>query len=324
MVARPTINALDRVFTAAISTHGVGIVNAYPSGCGYCVSKLAFSLDRPAKRKQYSFMQKNSVVSSAKTFSAAFLALIFSAQISSAQWIAYDFSPYAAYRTSYGLTTNANSTSTTILTNGWPTNWNNFTNRGVLVVQFSTNTNTPNVMTCLTPLIYLFSTNTNILTTNNYQTNTPQLALTNTNATGANSFSNICYISRANFSRNIYMVGQYSLVVTNAGTNVGTNTVGTFNSPCLGYTTNTIGTNGVPAGTNYYPAILQLKISSLNGSNAATSFNQQLSLPLTLNTTLTKIINTNTNFGSAALTNPGVMYSNVVNCIRSNSTYINP
>jgi hypothetical protein len=255
---------------------------------------------------------------------AFFFCFLSWAQISSAQWIAYDFSPYAAYRTSYGLTTNSNSTSTTILTNGWPTNWNNFSNRGVLVVQFSTNTNTPNVMTCLTPLVYLFSTNTNILTTNNYQTNTPQLTLTNTNATGANSFSNVCYISRANFSRNIYMAGQYSLVITNAGTNVGTNTVGTFFTPCLGYTTSNIGTNGVPAGTNYYPAIIQLKISSLNGSNAATSFNQQLSLPLTLNTTLTKIINTNTNFGSAALTNPGVMYTNVIKCIRSNSTYINP
>jgi hypothetical protein len=179
-------------------------------------------------------------------------------------------------------------------------------------------------MTCLTPLVYLFSTNTNILTTNNYQTNTPQLALTNTNATGANSFSNVCYISRANFSRNIYMAGQYSLVTTNAGTNVGTNSVGTFNSPCSAYTTNNIGTNGVPTGTNYYPAILQLKISSINGSNAASSFNQQLVLPLTINTALTKIINTNAAFGSAALTNTNVMYTNLVKCIRSNSTYINP
>jgi len=317
------MNALDKVATTVIPTHGVGIVNAYPSGCGKCVSKLAFSLDLPVKSKQSTPMQKI-IISSAPKVAAAFLALIFSAQISSAQWIAYDFSPYAAYRTSYGLTTNTNSTSTTILTNGWPTNWNNFSNRGVLVVQFSTNTNTPNVMTCLAPLVYLLSTNsTNILTTNNYQTNTPQLTLTNTNATGANSFSNVCYISRANFSRNIYMAGQYSLGTTNAGTNVGTNTVGTFFTPCSGYTTSNIGTNGVPAGTNYYPAILQLKISSLNGSNAATSFNQQLALPLTLNTTLTKIINTNTNFGSAALTNPLVMYSNVIKCIRSNSTYTN-
>ena len=254
----------------------------------------------------------------------SFFLSAFWSETASAQWIAYNFTPQAAYRASYGLTTNSNSTSATILTNGWPTNWNNSTNRGVLVVQFSTNTNTPNVMTCLAPLIYTFSSSTSTLTTNNYQTNTPQIALTNTNATGANSFSNVCYISRANFSRNVYMAGQYSLVTTNAGTNVGTNTVGTFNSPCSGYTTNTIGTNGVPTGTNYYPAILQLKISSINGSNAATSFNQQLVLPLTLNTTLTKIMNTNTNFGSAALINSGVMYSNVINCIRSNSTYINP
>ena len=267
-----------------------------------------------------------------QTFKASFTQLVmtsfflsaFWSETASAQWIAYNFTPQAAYLASYGLTTNSNSTSATILTNGWPTNWNNSTNRGVLVVQFSTNTNTPNVMTCLAPLIYTFSSSTSTLTTNNYQTNTPQIALTNTNATGANSFSNVCYISRANFSRNVYMAGQYSLVTTNAGTNVGTNTVGTFNSPCSGYTTNTIGTNGVPTGTNYYPAILQLKISSINGSNAATSFNQQLVLPLTLNTTLTKIMNTNTNFGSAALINSGVMYSNVINCIRSNSTYINP
>ena len=322
MVAQTAMNALDKVATTVIPTHGVGIVNAYPSGCGKCVSKLAFSLDRSSKSKESPPMQKI-VISSAPKIAAAFLALIFSAQISSAQWIAYNFTPQAAYRASYGLSTNTNSTSTTILTNGWPTNWNNSTNRGVLLVQFSTNTNTPNVMTCLTPLVYLFSTNTNILTTNNYQTNTPQLVLTNTNATGANSFSNVCYISRANFSRNIYMAGQYSLVTTNAGTNVGTNTVGTFFTPCSAYTTSNIGTNGVPAGTNYYPAILQLKISSINGSNTASSFNQQLVLPLTINTALTKIINTNTNFGSAALTNPGVMYSNVINCIRSNSTYTN-
>jgi hypothetical protein len=317
------MNALDTVVTNVIPTHGVGTVNAYHSGCGKCVSKLAFSLDRPANSKQALFMQINTELLTPK-FAAAFLVLILSAQISSAQWIAYNFTPQAAYLASYGLTTNSNSTSATILTNGWPTNWNNSTNRGVLVVQFSTNTNTPNVMTCLTPLIYLFSTNTNILTTNNYQTNTPQIALTNTNATGANSFSNVCYISRANFSRNIYMAGQYSLVTTNAGTNVGTNTVGTFFTPCSGYTTSNIGTNGVPAGTNYYPAILQLRISSINGSNAASSFNQQLVLPLTINTALTQIINTNAAFGSAALTNTNVMYTNLVKCIRSNNTYTNP
>jgi hypothetical protein len=245
------------------------------------------------------------------------------AQLSSAQWIAYNFSPQAAYQASYGLTTNTNSISATIVTNGWPTNWNNSTNRGILAVQFSTNTNTPNVMTCLDPLIYLYRNSTNTLSTNNY-TNIPQITLINNSNTGANSYSNACYIARANFSRNVYMSGQYSLIVTNVGTNVGTNTVGTFNSPCTGYTTTTIGTNGVPIGTNFYPSILQLKISSINGSNAASSFNQQLVLPLTINTALTKIINTNATFGSAALTDTNVMYNNLVNCIRSNSTYINP
>jgi hypothetical protein len=264
----------------------------------------------------------------------AFFALISWTQISSAQWIVYNFSPQAAYQASYGLTTNTSSSSTSILTSGWPTNWNNATNRGILAVQFSTNTNTPNVMTCLQPLIYTYSTNTNTLTTNNY-TNAPQIALTNTNATGTGSFSNACYILRANFTNSVYMAGQYSLVLTNA--NVGTNTVGTFNSICVGYTTSNIGTNGVPTnGTvfstngsnNFYPAILQLRISSISGTNTSTSgatvLNQQLVLPLSINTALTKIVNTNTNFGSNALVfTSNVMYSNLVRCIRSNSTYTN-
>jgi hypothetical protein len=264
----------------------------------------------------------------------AFFALILCTQISSAQWIVYNFSPQAAYQASYGLTTNTNSSSTSILTNGWPTNWNNSTNRGILAVQFSTNTNSPNVMTCLQPLIYTYSTSTNPLTTNNY-TIAPQIGLTNTNATGVGSFSNACYILRANFTNSIYMAGQYSLVLTNA--NVGTNTVGTFNSICVGYTTSNIGTNGVPTnGTvfstngsnNFYPAILQFKISSISGTNTSTNgatvLNQQLVLPLSINTALTKIVNTNTNFGSSALTfTSNVMYSNLVKCIRSNSTYTN-
>jgi hypothetical protein len=264
----------------------------------------------------------------------AFFALISWTQISSAQWIVYNFSPQAAYQASYGLTTNTSSSSTSILTSGWPTNWNNATNRGILAVQFSTNTNTPNVMTCLQPLIYTYSTNTNTLTTNNY-TNAPQIALTNTNATGTGSFSNACYILRANFTNSVYMAGQYSLVLTNA--NVGTNTVGTFNSICVGYSTSSIGTNGVPTnGTvfsttgsnNFYPAILQLKISSISGTNTSTNgavvLNQQLVLPLSINTALTKIVNTGTNFGSNALVfTSNVMYSNLVKCIRSNSTYTN-
>ena len=276
----------------------------------------------------------NTQGSFAKFFIPTF-AFLFWTQITSAQWIIYNFSPQAAYQASYGLTTNTNSSSTTILTNGWPTNWNNSTNRGILAVQFSTNTNNNNVMTCLQPLIYTFSTNTNILSTSNYQTNVPQIALTNTNVTGSNSFSNTCYILRANFTNSVYMAGQYSLALTNAGTNVGTNTVGTFNSICVGYTTTNIGTNGVPTNatvfstngsTNFYPAILQLRISSISGTNTSTNaavvLNQQLVLPLTINTNLTRIVNTNTNF-STALTNTNVMYTNLVKCIRSNSTYTN-
>ena len=272
------------------------------------------------------------------SIAVAFFTLVFSTQISSAQWIIYNFTPQAAYQASYGLTTNTNSTSTTILTNGWPTNWNSSTtnNRGILAVRFSTNTNTPNVMTCLPPLIYTYSTNTNTLGTNNY-TNTPQIALTNTNVTGASSFSNACYILRAFFTNSVYMAGQYSLVVTNTGTNVGTNTVGTFNSICVGYTTSNIGTNGISNtptvfstnGSNFfYPAILQLKISSISGTNTSTNgavvSNQQLVLPLTINTALTRIVNTNTNFGTNGTPIPtNNIYTNLVKCILSNSTYTN-
>jgi hypothetical protein len=269
----------------------------------------------------------------------SFFLSAFWSETASAQWIVYNFSPQAAYQASYGLRSGTSSTSSSILTNGWPTNWSNSTtnNRGILAVRFSTNTNTPNVMTCLHPLIYTYSTNTNTLTTNNY-TNSPQISLTNTNVTGVNSFSNACYILRANFASSVYMAGQYSLVVTNAGTNVGTNTAGTFNSFCAAYTTNTIGTNGVPIGvnagtnligTNYYPAILQLKISSISGTNTSTNgaavLNQQLVLPLSINTTLTKSLNTSTNSSltsnNIGLTNTGNVYTNLPNFIRSNSTY---
>ena len=263
-----------------------------------------------------------------------FCALILCTQISSAQWIMYNFSPQAAYQASYGLTTNTTNSSIMIQTNGWPTSWNNATNRGILAVQFSTNTNSPNVMTCLPPLIYTYSTNTSTLTTNNY-TNLPQITLTNTNVTGVGSFSNACYVLRAFFTNSIYMAGQYSLVLTNA--NVGTNTVGTFNSICVGYTTSTIGTNGVPTnntvfstnGTNnFYPAILQLRISSISGTNTSTNSavftNQQLVLPLSINTALTRIVNTNTNFGTNGTPIPtNNIYTNLVKCIRSNSTYTN-
>ncbi len=262
-----------------------------------------------------------------KTTTALF-ALIFWTQISSAQWIVYNFSPQAAYQASYGLTTNTNSSSTSILTYGWSTSWSNSTtnNRGVLAVQFSTNTTNNNVMTCLPPLIYTYTNVASNLSTANY-TNLPQIALTNTNVTGSNSFSNACYILRANFTNSVYMAGQYSLVLTNAGTNVGTNTVGTFNSICVGYTTNNIGTNGVPTGTNYYPAILQLKISSISGTNVTNVLNQQLVLPLSINTALTKLLNTSTNTNltnaNIGLTNTSAVATNLVNFIRSNSTYTN-
>jgi hypothetical protein len=137
----------------------------------------------------------------------AFFTLILCTQISSAQWIVYNFSPKAAYQASYGLTTNTTNSSTLIQTNGWPTNWNNATNRGILAVQFSTNTNSPNVMTCLPPLIYTYTNVASNLTTANY-TNISQIALTNTNVTGSNSFSNACYILRANFTNSVYMAGQ--------------------------------------------------------------------------------------------------------------------
>jgi len=268
----------------------------------------------------------------------AFFALIFCTQISSAQWIVYNFSPQAAYQASYGLTTNTNSSSTSILTNGWPTNWNNSTNRGILAVQFSTNTNSPNVMTCLPPLIYTYTNVASNLTTANY-TNIAQIALTNTNVTMASSNSNACYILRANFTNSKYMAGQYSLVVTNAA-NPATNTVGTFNSICVGYTTSNIGTNGVPTNptvfstngtTNFYPAILQLRISSISGTNTSTNgaavLNQQLVLPLSINTALTKLLNTSTNANltnaNIGLTNTSAVATNLVNFIRSNSTYTN-
>ena len=268
--------------------------------------------------------------------SSAFFALILCTQISSAQWIIYNFSPQAAYQASYGLTTNTNSSSTSILTNGWPASWNNATNRGILAVQFSTNTNNNNVMTCLQPLIYPYQTNPGALKTTNYQA-IPQILLTNTNATGAGSLSNACYILRAFFTNSVYMAGQYSLVLTNTSTNVGTNTVGTFNSICVGYTTSNIGTNGISNnptvfstnGSNFfYPAILQLRISSISGTNTSTNgatvLNQQLVLPLSINTALTRIVNTNTNFGTNGTPIPtNNIYTNLVKCILSNSTYTN-
>jgi len=272
----------------------------------------------------------------------SFFLSAFWSETASAQWIVYNFSPQAAYQASYGLTTLTNSSSSSILTNGWSTSWSNSTtnNRGILAVRFSTNTNTHNVMTCLQPLIYTYSTNTNILSISNYFTNAPQISLTNTNVTMVSSNSNACYILRAFFGNSVYMAGQYSLVVTNA-TNSATNTVGTFNSVCASYTTSNIGTNGVPTNptvfstngsNNFYPAILQLKISSISGTNTSTNgsaavLNQQLVLPLSINTALTKLLNTSTNTNltnaNIGLTNTSAVYSNLVNFIRSNGTYTN-
>jgi hypothetical protein len=153
----------------------------------------------------------------------------------------------------------------------------------------------------------------------------------------ASSNSNACYILRAYFTNSVYMAGQYSLFITNP--TPATNTVGTFNSICVGYTTTNIGTNGVPTnstvfstnGSNFYPAILQLKISSISGTNTSTSgatvLNQQLVLPLTINTALTKLLNTSTNTSltnaNIGLTNTGSVYTNLPNFIRFNSTYTN-
>ena len=284
-------------------------------------------------------MQKTN--SATLKIATAFFALIFWAQISSAQWIVYNFSPQAAYQASYGLINNTNSSSTTILTNGWSTTWSNSltNNRGILAVRFSTNTNTPNVMTCLQPLIYTYTNSTNTLTTSNYFANAPQISLTNTNVTMVSSNSNACYILRAFFTNSVYMAGQYSLVLTNASSSP-TNSVGTFNSICVGYTTSNIGTNGVPTNAtvfstngskNFYPAILQLKISSISGTNTSTNgaavLNQQLVLPLSINTALTKLLNnsTNTNLTNAniGLTNTSAVATNLVNFIRSNGTYTN-
>jgi hypothetical protein len=239
-----------------------------------------------------------------------------------AQWVIYNFSPRAAYLNSYGLTTNTNETSTTSRTNGWPTNWNNVNAVGFLALYFSTNTNTPNLINALDPLVFNYSnaTNTNRLTTNNYVTNLQSiLGLTNTN-TG--SLSNICLFNRTRLGSSAsgyYMAAQYTLV--SGDTN--TNTVGTFLANLRGYTTNSIGTNGVLAGTNYLPQIINLKISALSSlTNPTTATNQQLVLPLSINLALTKTVNTNTSF-SGALTNFSILRSNLPGLIRSNNTYTN-
>lgn len=256
--------------------------------------------------------------------------LIFMGQLpASAQWVIYSFSPRSAYLNSYGLTTNSSSTTTTSRTNGWPTNWNNVQSIGYLALYFSTNTNTPNIITGLPPLVfnYTSATNTNLLTTSDYVTNLGSiLGFTNTN-TG--SLSNLFVFNRTRLGSAIsgyYMAAQYGLV--SADTN--TNTIGTFLANLTPYGTNSLGTNGVPAGTNFLPRAINLKISTLSSlTNPTTATNQQLVLPLAINLPLTKLVNTNTNFGANAITNTnafatnGAMYTNLVKAIRSNNTYTN-
>lgn len=239
------------------------------------------------------------------------------------QWVIYNFSPRTAYLNSFGLTTNGNSTVLSSRTNGWPTNWASTNAVGILAVYFSTNTNTPNLLTALDPLVFTATTNTNRLTTNDYvSTLRPILGLTNTNP---GSLSNVCLFNRTRLGPSVsghYLSAQYTLV--SADTN--TNTIGSFMANLQGYTTNNLGTNGVPTGTNFYPPVIALKISSLSSlTNPPGSTNRQLVLPLSINLSLTKILNTNNPFGplnQSSITNP-LLITNLPNLIRSNNTYTN-
>jgi len=267
-------------------------------------------------------MNKNSGIK-ILTLSTALLFLLVPSSFS--QWVIYSFSPRAAYLNSYGLTTNTSSSTTTSRTNGWPTNWNDVRAIGYLALYFSTNTNSPNVIAGLNPLVfnYTSATNTNRLSTNDYVTNLGSfLGFTNTN-TG--SLSNLFLFNRTRLGSSAsghYMTAQYTLV--SADTN--TNTVGTFQANLTGYTTNTLGTNGVPAGTTLLPRAINLKISTLSSlTNPTSATNQQLVLPLAINLPLTKILNTNTAFGTldiSSITNP-TLITNLPRLIRSNNTYTN-
>jgi len=257
------------------------------------------------------------------TLSAALLFLL--APTSFSQWVIYSFSPRAAYLNSYGLTTNTGSSTTTSRTNGWPTNWNDVKAIGYLALYFSTNTNTPNIIAGLNPLVFTYTsaTNTDRLSTNDYAMNLGSfIGFTNTN-TG--SLSNVFLYNRTRLgsaSSGHYMTAQYSLV--SADTN--TNTVGTFQANLTAYTTSNLGTNGVPAGTTFLPRAINLKISTLSSlTNPTTSTNQQLVLPLAISLPLTKILNTNTTFGTldiSSITNP-TLITNLPRLIRSNNTYTN-
>jgi len=232
---------------------------------------------------------------------------------SSAQWIIYNFSPRAAFQGSMIYDTTAG---TSGQMGGWPTNWNNSAAVGVLALQFTTNTNSPNVITALDPLYYIHNrnlTNTNaVLTTNSYETNlAAYLGLTNT--TPAAPGTNVWFFNRT--SNGPLMAGQYVLAFSN------TNTAGSFLARLQNYTTNQIGTNGFNPNLSRFPPLLNLRIFSMeNLTNPAISTNRQLSLPLTINLSLTKIVNTITNF-HGALTNPAIIRSNLPGLIRSNSLY---
>ena len=191
------------------------------------------------------------------------LALISSgwvASTASAQWVAYTFSPRAAYLSSYGLNTNANNASTNIATNGWvnaTTAAGTFTvsdvnTRGVIALYFSTNTNSPNFIVATQPLFYTYGNNANLLSTNNFATNYGLIQLTNTNVTDMNAAlnTNVWYYNRTRFGTSTrYLAGQYVL----SGSN--TNAVGSFNSVAIGYTTNQI--------RRWFPIILRLSLTNL-------------------------------------------------------------
>lgn len=231
-----------------------------------------------------------------------------------AQWMIYNFSPRAAFQGSMIYDTTAG---TSGRVGGWPTNWNNSAAVGVLALQFTTNTNSPNVITALEPIVYIYNrsfTNTNaVLTTNNYETNlAAYLGLTNTNTGGLST--NVWFFNRS--SNGPLMAGQYQLAFTN------TNTAGNFLARLQSYTTNQIGTNGFNTNLTRFPPLLNLRIFSMeNLTNPSVTTNRQLSLPLTLNLSLTKIVNTNTNF-YGSLTNSAILRSNLPRLIRSNSLYI--
>ena len=271
---------------------------------------------------------------------AAMIWLAFACPIGHAQWVAYTFEPRVAYRSSWGMNLETPVSSSAVSGLGWPANWTNANLRGVLAIYFSTNTTSGNTIAILPPLIYTHnSTNTNILSTNNY-TNIAVLAFTNTNVSGPNSMNDpTSFMGRMRYlSNSVYLNAVLSSISTD-GTNCLTNISAILSSPCYGYSTNHLGTNGVPLGINYFPPILTLRLTTLSRSSNTEGYtnSQQLVLILNLSTNLTKIINNNTNtnysnYCAAALTDPlapigalqtNAVYTNLPKLIRSNSTYLN-